>query len=452
MALNKNSLLAGLSDEASRKSRTDLCEIIDFVLENIDPINIIGKAVELRTSKLFIKNDLVCDISDFKNIFVLGAGKAAYKMALAMENLLGYKVSKGYVNVPDLPEKNALRKIQINRASHPIPDQGGLNGSQEIMKLAKEAGADDLIICLISGGGSSLLPLPVVPLEEFIELNSLLLKSPATINEINAVRKHLSQISGGNLAVAAYPARLLSLIISDVVNDPLDVIASGPTVPDLSRFQEAIEVLKKYNLWTKVSENIRKYLDDGLNGINPETPKSDHPVFKGNRVNNYILANHRTVLDLAADKAEELGYRVEKLGSAVQGLARKVAQDLIDKAKISSGEKTIYLATGETTVDVKGTGQGGRNQELVLSGLNKLENNMTLVSFATDGVDGFCPEAVAGAMADKETLDKARELNLNPEIFLANNDSYNFFKNTGGQLISGPSGTNLGDLIMLVLN
>jgi len=237
-----------LSDEASRKSRTDLCEIIDFVLENIDPINIIGKAVELRTSKLFIKNDLVCDISDFKNIFVLGAGKAAYKMALAMENLLGYKVSKGYVNVPDLPEKNALRKIQINRASHPIPDQGGLNGAQEIMKLAKEAGADDLIICLISGGGSSLLPLPVVPLEEFIELNSLLLKSPATINEINAVRKHLSQISGGNLAVAAYPARLLSLIISDVVNDPLDVIASGPTVPDLSRFQEAIEVLKKYNL------------------------------------------------------------------------------------------------------------------------------------------------------------------------------------------------------------
>src|SRR3990170_8642742 len=201
MALNKNSLLAGLSDEASRKSRTDLCEIIDFVLENIDPINIIGKAVELRTSKLFIKNDLVCDISDFKNIFVLGAGKAAYKMALAMENLLGYKVSKGYVNVPDLPEKNALRKIQINRASHPIPDQGGLNGAQEIMKLAKEAGADDLIICLISGGGSSLLPLPVVPLEEFIELNSLLLKSPATINEINAVRKHLSQISGGNLAV-----------------------------------------------------------------------------------------------------------------------------------------------------------------------------------------------------------------------------------------------------------
>ena len=289
------------------------------------------------------------------------------------------------------------------------------------------------------------MPLPVkdVTLNEKIKLTSLLLKSSASIVEINAVRKHLSQIKGGNFACLAYPATLVTLCISDVVNDPVDVIASGPAVPDTSTYKDAVRVLKKYVIWNKVSKSIRKHLSGGVKGEIKETPKKKEDAFCKGNIYNVMIANHKTIVDSAARLGKKLKYNVFEAGSNIEGDARKAAKIFI---KIGSKKKrlpALIVGAGETTMKVLGRGQGGRNQELVLYGLKFLRDNMTLCSFATDGIDGRSP--AAGAIADIST--KRKDI----DKYLGNSNTYGFFKKTGDYILTGPTGTNIGDLIMLVV-
>jgi len=313
----------------------------------------------------------------------------------------------------------------------------------------EKAKKGDLVIGLISGGGSALMPLPVkdITLEEKIKTTSELLKCGANIHEINTIRKHLSQIKGGFLAKAAYPADVVVLVISDVLGDDLSVIASGPFAPDNSNFKDAVAILKKYKILNKVPSSVKKYLSESK----IETPKKSDICFK--KVKHIILANHETAAKEAYKIAKSKGLNPKILDTHFEGECRKKAVELI---KSIQGKKKLFILSGETTVKIKGAGKGGRNQEFVLAAINEISKNLNkygdfvVLSIGTDGVDGICPVKTAGAIATKETLFKAKKLKLDIQKYLDNNDSYHFFNKTGNLIITGPTGTNLGDLILII--
>ena len=461
MIKNKEQLLKNAFDESSKKSRKNILEIIEFVLEQIEPQKIIKEKVRVKDNFLYIQGQQY-NLKKYQNIYVVGAGKATYKMALSLEKLLGKRIKKGYINVPEIPARKKLKIVKANKATHPLPSPAGVKGAKEILKILKRTKEDDLVITLISGGGSALLPLPAqgVALADLIKTNSILIKSPLTINEVNTVRKHLSGIKGGRLVDAAYPAKVVNLVISDVCGDDLSCIASGPTVPDPSTFKEAVAILKHNDLWLRVPKSVRKRLQKGLAGSVEETPKPFYPVFREKKVDNFILANHQTVLATACSRGKELGYHCHCLTYNLKGEARVVGAKLVKKYRQKKFQKpTIVFAVGETTVEVKGSGCGGRNQELVLAGIPYLKKGMVLASVGTDGVDGFCPPAAlraamragpsktAGAIADSSSKAK-----LNPQKYLKNNDSYSYFKKIKDSIKTGPTGTNVGDLVALVIN
>jgi hydroxypyruvate reductase len=380
----------------------------------------------------------------FRNIYVIGAGKATAQMARAIERLLGARIAAGEINVKD-GHAATLRRIKINECGHPMPDQRGVAGARRIAKIASAAGADDLIVCLISGGASALLPLPTPPitLAEKQKTTRLLLHCGASIHEINCVRKHVSRIKGGQLARLAYPATLLTLILSDVIGDDLDVIGSGPTVPDRSTLADTRAILRKYGIGSKV-----------LSGAQ-ETPKPGDKIFENTR--NVIVGSNPLAVDAAALEARRLGFRTLVLSTFLEGEAREVGRvhAAIAKEMRATGRPVqppaCVISGGETTVTVRGKGLGGRNQEFALATALDIAglHNVMILSAGTDGTDG--PTDAAGAIVDGTTLARARALGLNPTESLRNNDSYHFFEPLGDLIKTGPTGTNVADIQVILV-
>jgi len=441
--------------EDKNNLRKDAESIFYAGLEAVEP----SKAV--RTYMKKIHNTLkigetVYNLSDLKRIFVVGFGKAGYPMAKTVEEILEDKITQGCV-VVKYGYSGHLEKIEILESSHPIPDEAGMKAAEKIISLLSKTKQDDLVICLISGGGSAILPAPIegISLEEKQKVTQLLLDCGATIEEINTIRKHLSRVKGGQLARLTYPAHLHSLILSDVVGDRLDTIASGPTVPDRTTFKDCWEIVKKYELESLLPQSVITHLRRGVEGKIKETPKPGEPIF--DRVNNLIIGSNILALKAAKRKAENLGYNCLILSSFVEGETREVARVHTAMAKeiISSGNPisppACILSGGETTVKVKGKGKGGRNQEFSLAACIDIRgmNNTLILSAGTDGTDG--PTDAAGAFATGSTWRKAKEMGILPEEFLENNDSYNFFKKVGGLFLTGPTNTNVMDLRIILV-
>jgi len=392
------------------------------------------------------------DFGSYRQIYVVGAGKAGAAMARAAERVLGRRITRGLLNVK-YGHIAPLRRIELNECGHPMPDQRGVEGARRIAEIAAGAGQDDLVLCLISGGASALLPLPADPitLDEKQEVTKLLLASGASIHEINAVRKHISQIKGGQLARLAYPARVLSLLLSDVIGDDLDVIGSGPTAPDASTFALARAILENYGIFDRVPAAVRARIERGERGQIPETPKQGDPVFA--RVRNLVTGSNRLAVDAAAARARELGFRTLVLSTFIEGETREIARmhAAIAKEIVHAGRPlkppACVITGGETTVTLRGDGLGGRNQEFVLSAAMDISGlpNVVVFSAGTDGSDG--PTDAAGAIADGRTL--ARDPRA-PE-FLARNDSYRYFEGLGDLIVTGPTNTNVMDVRLILV-
>jgi glycerate 2-kinase len=392
----------------------------------------------------------------YRNIYVVGAGKASAAMAHAAERVLGSRITAGLVNTKD-GHLARLRRVELNECSHPVPDQRGVDGARRIAALASSAGPRDLVVALISGGASALLPLPVDPitLAEKQETTRLLLACGATIHQLNAVRKHLSAIKGGQLARLAAPASVLALLLSDVVGDPLDVIGSGPTAPDASSFQSAWDVVLQFGLERKLPAAVRGRLQAGLAGRIPDTPKTADPCFS--RTRNVIVGSNRLAVDAAAARARQLGYRALVLSTTIEGETREIAamHASIARESLSSGRPAkpplCLISGGETTVTLKGDGLGGRNQEFALAAALALDGIPGILAFSagTDGTDG--PTDAAGAQADGATVARAAALGMDARSFLARNDSYRFFQPLQDLVMTGPTGTNVMDVRLLLV-
>jgi hydroxypyruvate reductase len=412
-------------------------------------------AVEpLVRSSLHLQGDtlacgpLTLDLRGVERVLVLGCGKAGAAMARAAESLLGDRISQGLVVVKD-GYTLATRIVELVEAGHPVPDRRGQRAAERILALAESAGPRDVVIFLISGGGSALLPAPAPPLtlEEKQDVTRRLLAAGATIGELNAVRKHLSLIKGGQLARAAAPARVLTLLLSDVIGDPLDVIASGPTAPDPTTFSNALTVLSGRGVVDLVAIDVVGRLRAGARGEIPETPKPGEPLFTN--VTHVVVGNNRLVVDAAARAAERLGYQPRVATAALEGEAREVAPMLLAQAR-SLPPPACLIAGGETTVTVRGRGRGGRCQEFALAAALALpsDDESIVLAGGTDGTDG--PTEAAGAVITATTLEKGRAAGLDPARALADNDANTFLDATGDLIVTGPTNTNLLDLYLVL--
>ncbi len=396
---------------------------------------------------------------NFKDIIVVGFGKAAFQMACTIEDVIGVdRITAGIVVTKyGHAESNgsSLKKIKVFEAAHPIPDDNGIKATEKIIELLKSAGSETLVLCLISGGGSALLvsPMDGISLSEKQEITDLLLRAGADIEELNAVRKHLSKVKGGRLAEIASPAKLISIIISDVIGDKLDVIASGPTSADSSTFNDALRVIEKYNLVEKTPQSIINIFNGGNAGKVPDTPKGDNPLFES--IQNIIVGSNQKAVNAAATEARNQGFETDVISTTVSGEAREAAKWLADKSKKVLSKKrrdnVCLISGGETVVTVTGEGKGGRNMELALSFAIEIEGmkGITMISAGTDGTDG--PTDAAGAIVDGQTIIKARDMGLDPSEYLNNNDSYNLFSKIDSLLITGPTGTNVMDIQIILL-
>ena len=438
---NYDQLIANGQTPDLQKKRKDVLDILSAALDAVNPY----KAVK----KVFVNNQIVFeeesfDLSGFDNIFVVGFGKASIGMTQAVQDSV--TITKGAVVTNDPSAKLPSENIETVVGGHPIPNEGSIEGAKKISEVVNHCGENDLLIVLISGGGSALLCNPRVSLSDLQETTDLLLKCGADINEINTIRKHLSYVKGGQLVQNAKGV-VISLVISDIVHDPLEFISSGPTYPDSTTFSDAKSILEKYDLWEKVPEAVRNIIEQGENGAIAETPKKGDAVFTN--VYNYIVANNTIACSAAEGKAKSLGYEPTLLTTSLTGEAKDIGRMLAAKAKHSSSGRNVFISGGETTVTIKGDGKGGRNQELVLASIEEIKEKTVVASFATDGIDGTCN--AAGAIADGHTLSRAQEKGLNPHIFLADNDSYTFFSELQDIFLTGPTGTNVMDLHILVV-
>jgi glycerate 2-kinase len=416
------------------------------------------KAVNSYESVKLYTNKILSTYSSYNcnRVIVTGFGKAACQMTKATEDPLKDLTTTGTVitKYGHCPSSYRSENVRVIEAGHPVPDENGLKGTEEIMGLLKNSDENTLVVCLISGGGSALLVAPYegVTLEEKQKITQQLLKAGASINELNTVRKHISGVKGGRLAEIAYPARILSLILSDVIGDRLDVIASGPTSPDETTYYDALKVLKKYKLIEGSPLSVLEILSKGIKGLIPETPKDGNRMFE--HVENVIVGSNKTLLNAAMEKeAEGSGFEVEIISSEISGEAKDVGKWLAQKSitlKASRNQKIkkskCLISGGETTVTVKGNGVGGRNMELALSFAIEINgvDGITLLSAGTDGTDG--PTDAAGAIVDGQTVSKAKAIGIDPEAYLRNNDSYNFFRKTDELFNTGPTGTNVMDI------
>ncbi len=435
--------------------RKDAEAIFQAGIEAVNPILAVKKHTTLQDDRLIV-GDQAYNLAEYDGIYVIGTGKASAAMAQAVEELLGERLKGGVVNVK-YGHTFPLNKIKVNEAGHPVPDEAGFHGAEEIIQLLKKTGKNDLVLFLISGGGSALLPYPAegVTLEEKQQVTRYLLEVGACIHEINAVRKHLSRVKGGRLAKLAHPSTLVSLMLSDVIGDDLDTIASGPTVPDKSTFDDCLKILEKYQMRERIPISVVELLEKGARGEVEETPKAGDPVFQ--RTQNLVIASNILAVQAAKRKAEELEYNSLILSTFVEGETKEVARvhAAVAKEILQTGNPVprpaCVISGGETTVTIRGKGLGGRNQEFVLAAAIDIDGlkNVVVLSGGTDGTDG--PTDAAGAIANGMTKNRALEKGMNAEQYLRENDSYNFFKSLDDLLITGPTHTNVMDLRLVMV-
>jgi len=435
--------------------KQDAVDIFLAGVAAVDPGRAVSSHLKLQSDVLLAGTHRI-SLSPDTRIFVVGAGKAGAPMAAAVEKVLGNRVHRGLVVVKH-GHVAPVERIKILEGGHPVPDEAGLEGACQVADLLDDAGEGDLVICLLSGGGSALIPSPEPPvtLRDKQVTTDLLLKSGAEIGEINCVRKHLSRLKGGGLARLASPARVLALILSDVVADPLDVIASGPTVGDPTTFGDALAILNRYDLARRVPEAVLNRITQGAEGKYPDTPKPGDPELQG--VLNLLVGTNAIAVKAAGKRAEELGYNTTVLSTIITGDTRDaaeshaaVAHEIVEQ-DLPVSRPACVLSGGETTVIIKGGGKGGRNQEFTLVSAMGIEGlpRTLILSGGTDGTDG--PTDAAGAVADGTTVSRARDAGLDPAAFLENNDSYHFFKKLGDLLITGPTLTNVMDLRIILV-
>lgn len=424
-------------------------------------------------------------LSEIERIFVIGGGKAGAPMAAAAVEVLGDRITAGVVNVkyghtagaggwrvrfeqrpcaataaPVVSQRPYAGAVRIIEAGHPVPDAAGQAGAEQIAALLRDLTSRDLVIVLISGGGSALLPLPVegITLADYQALTGLLLRCGADITEINTVRKHCSQLQGGSLARLAQPAQVAILILSDVVGTPLDAIASGPTVPDATTFADAVAVLKRYGVLDHAPASVRQHLLAGAAGVLPDTAKPGDPMFE--YVNNVVVGDNFSAGRAAVTAAQAAGWHSHLLTTFVQGEAREVGRVVAGLAQgVACGQSDFatpacLVLGGETTVTIRGQGTGGRNQELALAAAIALDGSplpagmeIAIVALGTDGNDG--PTDVAGGLATRDTLARGRALGLDAQAALASNDSYHYLGALGDLVVTGPTNTNVNDLIFI---
>jgi len=428
--------------------RRDALHAIRAALEGSDPRRLVRRALTFDGDGLSIGGRRY-PLDDYRKITVVGAGKASGLMAAEVELILGDRIDGGIVIVPETQGSFInLKRIRVEKSSHPLPARKGVLAARRALKTLDRVGRRDLVIFLFSGGGSSLMPLPAsgITLEELRTVTTLLLNSGADIDEINCVRKHISRIAGGRL-VERTSGEAISLIVSDVVGDNPASVASGPTVPDPTTFRMARDVLERHEIWGSLPLSVKTVIQSGVDGRIKETPKPGDPAFA--RVHSFVIGSNSDACMAAQKALEDLGYQVKYLKEPITGEARFVGKTLVGLSTSNTSHgKWAVVAGGETTVTVRGRGKGGRNQELALSAALTLkgERETTLVSFATDGIDG--PTEAAGAIADTSTCKRAGTLGLNPSESLKSNDSYTFFRTLRDLIVTGPTGTNVNDLVI----
>jgi glycerate-2-kinase len=439
--------------------RNDALQIFTAAVRAVQPQYLLPRHMRWQQDRLQLGERLFTQ-HDINKLFIIGAGKASAAMAREAEVILGNRIAEGVI-VTKYDHTFPLKTIRCIEAGHPVPDENSLLAGREITRLLKQAGEKDVVVALISGGASALLvdcP-PGVLLPELQTVFNRLLQCGATIDEMNIVRKHLSAgIKGGQLLRTAWPATVISFILSDVIGDPLDSIASGPTVADPSTFAEAWEIIRKYQLTEKLPVSIIRWLQKGLGQEIPETPKPGDPIFA--KSHNYLIGSNRIALEAAATMAKALQYSTTIVTDTLQGEAREKATELVLQVKQYEGvTPACLLFGGETTVTIKNPGKGGRNQEFALAALVELQKHYeisaeddtpVILSAGTDGTDG--PTDAAGAVADAMVLKLAAKQGLSPEKFLEQNDSWNFFHQTGGHIITGPTHTNVMDIVVVLIN
>ena len=429
-------------------------EIFKAGVGSVLPKNLIRNHIVLKENILSCR-DVHMDLADYQHIFLVGFGKASAEMAQTMELILENRITGGHI-LTKYGHSVPLRFVSVSEAGHPVPDQNGTEGTVKIMEIVRKATVNDLVIVLISGGGSALLTdLPAgIGLEDLSKVNSQLINSGADIREINAVRKHISHLKGGQLVRLASPAAVLSLILSDVVGDRLEVIASGPTVADSSTFEDALQVLEKYHLESTIPKPVSEYLRLGKSGLLPETVKENDPCL--HRTMNLLLGNNLTALIESQKKAEEFGYEATIVSHVIDGDVSDVANFIMvqtmNAARGTGKRKKALLFGGEPTVRNTGHGKGGRNQHLALLIAQKLSGTQGIVflSAGTDGSDG--PTDAAGAVCDGTTVEKAKKMNLDAQEYLQNFDSYHFFDAMNGLIKTGPTCTNVMDLMIVLID
>ncbi len=416
-----------------RSVRRDALTILDEVLERMNGYNIIKSYVKLYGDSLIIKEHRI-NLLPYKRIFLIGFGKASAAMAKAMEEIIAF--DDGIVISP---ENEKLRRVKLYRGTHPYPSMENIKATEKVIELLKKADEDDLVISLISGGGSALLCKPIISLEALRDVSQQLMERGCTIEELNTVRKHLSHVKGGKLAKMS-SAKIVSLIISDIIGNPVEFIASGPTAADSTTFHDAMRILKKYGV---KNEEAIKVIRDGMKGKIEETPKNIDNVL------NIVIADISLACKYAKEIAEEMGYHAKILSVTLRGEAREMGGNLAEYSIYYPRNHTVIITGGETTVNVKGKGKGGRNQELVLAAIEKLANEaIAMLSCGTDGIDGNSP--AAGAIADGYSYKKAEEKKLDIEKYLDDNNSYEFFKEMEDAIFTGYTGTNVMDIQIMV--
>lgn len=436
--------------------RNDVLKIFKTGIAAVDPVSCVKQHCRLEDQILRI-NGHEFNITLYRRIIIMGAGKASAFMAKAIEDILGDLVTSGRI-ITKYGHGLSLKRIEVSEAGHPIPDENGLEAAKAMLDLARSADRETLVICLLSGGGSALMPCPAdgITLSDKQETTDILIRCGASIDEINIIRKHLSGIKGGRLAKAVFPATLVCLVISDVIGNDLSTIASGPAVPDPSTALDCLDIISSYGIASQLPSTVIRHLKRSTEVNRTETPKPSDPVFKG--ISHKIVADNTAALDAAKKTAQKLGYHCRIHTAALDGDTGKAARLHTDMAKKlltteSSGttqKPCCVLSGGETTNTVTGKGKGGRNMEFALHCINDIAGleRTVILSCGTDGTDG--PTDAAGAIVDHKSLSKAKGLNLDPALYIKDNDSYHFFKKTGELVKTGPTHTNVMDLKIIL--
>jgi glycerate-2-kinase len=452
MIKNSSQLRENTSRPILKQLRSDALHILEHALESVNPHKAVMKHVSLNEQVLTV-GSVELNLTNFERVIVVGGGKASGAMAEEVERILGDFISVGQVNIlRGTADHYKTNIINLKEADHPVPTHENVKATNDMLKLISDLTEKDLVLVLLSGGGSALMAKPSsqISLSDLQKVTGQLLRAGASIEDLNTVRKHLSEIKGGQLAEKAYPARVISLILSDVIGNSLDVIASGPTYPDSSTYADALKVLNKYKLSDRLPGAILEVLRDGRSGAIKETTKPGNPIF--NKTYYQIIGSVKTACRACSDMADELGYKPIIVSTELQGEARKTGATIAENAlDLKENGRVTLVYGGETTVNVKGTGRGGRNQEMALSALKVISGlNVVLAAFGTDGLDG--DSVAAGALVDGESFNRAEHLELNPTSYLNDNNSYSFFKALDDCIMTGSTGTNVNDITLILIN